>query len=141
MLAVGSAAMLRVSELSALCWRDIEADGEHTVTIRRSKTALARRSMSGAPTVTRLDAWRDALASIGGDTGPAAFVFVRLWRGKEGRVQSWARRAAHDHSIRRIIAARCAAAGIKGRVSGHSRRDGAASLRRGIVALGRVSRH
>ena len=46
-LAVGSAAMLRVSELSALCWRDIEADGEHTVTIRRSKTALARRSMSG----------------------------------------------------------------------------------------------
>ena len=91
--------------------------------------------------MTRLDAWRDALASIGGDTGPAAFVFVRLWRGSKGAFKAGQDAPLTTHSIRRIIAARCAAAGIKGRVSGHSRRDGAASLRRGIVALGRVSRH
>ncbi len=124
-VAVGSAAMLRVSELSALRWSDIEADGDHTITLRRSKTDQEGAGVTlyiGEPTVARLEAWHEALGGIGGDTGPDAPVFVRLHKGGQ-RAGSEPISAT---ALRAIIARRCANAGVEGRVSGHSLRIGAA---------------
>ena len=124
-VAVGSTAMLRVSELSALRWSDIEADGEHTITVRRSKTdqeAAGATLYIGEPTVARLKTWREALVGIGGDIEPDAPVFVRLHKGGQ-RAGSEPISAT---ALRAIIARRCAAAGVEGRVSGHSLRIGAA---------------
>ena len=109
-VAVGSAAMLRVSELSALRWRDIEADGEHTITLRRSKTDQEGAGVTlfiGEPTVALLEAWREALVGIGGDTGPDAPVFVRLHKGGQ-RAGS---KPISGTALRAIIARRCADAG------------------------------
>ena len=90
-----------VSELATLRWGDIEADGGHTITLRRSKTdqeAAGAALYIGEPT-----------------------VFVRLHKG--------GRRAGSEPisatALRAIIARRCAEAGVQGRVSGHSLRIGA----------------
>ncbi len=120
-IAVASDAMLRVSELAALRVGDLGAEGEHTVTVRRSKTdqdAEGAVLYLGEPTVARVAAWLEAAGVSTADT--AAPLFQRIDRGGTPRGPISAR------SIRRIITARCADAGVEGRVSGHSLRVGSA---------------
>ena len=118
LLAVASDALLRTSEIAGLDVADID-DAEHTVKVRRSKTDQAGAGAAlylGPPTLARLTAWR-AAAGIG-DDGP---LFRQITKGG-GRVQG----RLSARAVRRIITARAAAAGITGRVSGHSLRLGAA---------------
>lgn len=117
-LAIASDALLRVSEIAALDVKDlaIEDDGSGRLTVRHSKTDLrGAEQYIGASTVRRVRAWLDAAVH---SAGP---LFLRLRRG--GYVVASRLNSA---SIRRIIANRAAAAGIEGRISGHSLRVGAA---------------
>ena len=122
-IAVASDAMLRVSEIAALRVSDIERtdDGTATVKVRHSKTDQEGEGsvlFLGAPTLARLDAW---CAAAGVDTAELdAPLFQRIDKAGTPRGPISAR------SVRRIIKARCAAAGIDGRVSGHSLRVGSA---------------
>ena len=115
-VAVASDAMLRVSEVAALDVSDVNLAGQ-TVLIRRSKTDQEGKGTAqflGKPTTERIQAW---LLNSGLTEGP-------LFRAvKSGRV--WATRLT-DGSIRRIITQRARAAGVEGRVSGHSLRVGSA---------------
>ena len=119
LLAVMSDAMLRVSEASALDWRDItrETDGSGFLTVRRSKTGQEEEDAKlylGPATMKRLDAWQEV---AGTGTGP---LFQRLDMAGNPRGSLSVR------SIRTIVARRVADAGIEGRVSGHSLRVGSA---------------
>ena len=130
-LAVASDAMLRVSEVAALRFDDLifEPGGSGTVTIRSSKTdqeGTGAVLYVGPPTVVRIQAWLQR-ADI--REGP---VFCRVFR-EGSRVGD---RPLNPDSIRKIIQKRCAAIGIRGRVSGHSLRIGAAqSLAAGGASL------
>ncbi len=119
-LAVGSDALLRVSEIAALNVEDLETeeDSSGRLTVRHSKTDQEGQGAVeylGPTTVTRIQAW---LEVAGISRGPL-FRLVR----KDGKPGS---RPLTPHSVRRIIAERAADAGIEGRVSGHSLRVGAA---------------
>ena len=119
-LAIASDALLRVSEVSALDVEDlaIEQDGSGRLTIRHSKTdqeGAGAVQYVGASTVRRVRAWLDA---AGHSSGP---LFCRVRR---GGITVATR--LNVRSIRRIVAERAAAAGIEGRISGHSLRVGAA---------------
>ena len=122
-LAVASDAMLRVSELAALRVGDIGA-GENdtaTVTVRHSKTDQEGEGavlFLGPSTAARISAWLGAAGVSTDDTD--APLFQRIDRGGTPRGQLSAR------SVRRIITARCSAAGVEGRISGHSLRVGSA---------------
>ena len=120
MLAIASDALLRVSEVSALDVEDlaIEQDGSGRLTIRHSKTdqeGAGAVQYVGASTVRRVRAWLDA---AGHSSGP---LFRRVRR---GGIPVATR--LNVRSIRWIVAKRAAAAGIEGRISGHSLRVGAA---------------
>ena len=112
--------LLRVGEAVAVCVADITADddGSGRLLIRRSKTDQEGKGVVqyvGPPTMEALRRWQEA----GGiEAGP---LFRRVRRG--GHVQGVALTAA---SARVIIKERAAAAGITGRVSGHSARVGSA---------------
>ena len=57
--------MLRVSEAAALHIADLKAEGENTLTVRRSKTDQEGKGAAqyiGEPTVARVRAWMDAAA-------------------------------------------------------------------------------
>ena len=115
-LAVASDALLRVSELAALTVADIDMT-EQTITVQRSKTdqeGTGAVLFLGKPTIQRVQAW---LAAAGMQAGP---LFRALTKG--GKVRS----GLSARSIRTIIARRAKAAGVPGRVSGHSLRVGSA---------------
>ena len=119
-LAVGSDALLRVSETCALDVGDltVEPDGSGRLTVRRSKTdqeGTGTVMYLGRSTVRRVEAWLDA---AGHSEGP---MFRSLRRG--GAVVP---KRLSAQSVRVIIRERARAAGIEGRVSGHSLRIGAA---------------
>ena len=116
-LAVASDALLRVSEVSALDIQDVDIE-EQTVLIRRSKTGQEGRGsvqFLGKPTAKRIRAW---LAGSGLTEGA---LFRAVYQG--GRVRGG---RLSDRSIRRIITRWGRAAGVDGRVSGHSLRVGGA---------------
>ena len=119
-LAIASDALLRVSEVSALDVEDlvIEPDGSGRLTIRHSKTdqeGAGAVQYVGPSTVRRVYAWLDAAGHLAGP------LFRRVRRGGHA-VET----RLNVRSIRRIVAERAAAAGIEGRISGHSLRVGAA---------------
>ena len=119
LILVGSEGLLRVSELAGLLAGDLDyvADGSGRVTIRSSKTdqeGTGAVLFLGPTAVHRIQAWVRA-AGIG--NGP---LFRRVHRSK--RVGETALSTA---SIRDIIKFRCARAGIRGHISGHSLRVGA----------------
>lgn len=130
LLAVASDGLLRVSEVAGVQVADFsfESDGSARLTIRHSKTDQEGAGVVlflGAPTAWRVKAWMDA---AGIEDGP---VFRRLHRG--GQV---GKKALSTVSVRNIIKHRCAAAGIDGKVSGHSLRvGGAQSLAAGGASI------
>ena len=112
--------MLRVSEIAAIDIADLEAleDRAGLLKIRHSKTDQEGRgavAYLGAPAMRRV---RDWLAASGLTTGA---VFRRVRRNNAAGAEHISARA-----VRTIIARRAAAAGVEGRVSGHSLRVGAA---------------
>ena len=120
MIALGSDAMLRVSELAALLVSDLqhEPDGTGRLTIQRSKTDQDGEGVVlyvGGPTMARLNRWTDQAGIRDG------VLFRRIRRGGAIQVTGLTTR-----SIREIIRRRGADAGIDGRVSGHSLRVGSA---------------
>ena len=116
-VAVASDALLRVSEVEALDVSDVNL-AEQTVLIRRSKTDQEGRGsvqFLGEPTVARIRAW---LTGSGLTQGALFRALSRAGRLRCGRLT--------DKSIRCIIARWGRAAGVEGRVSGHSLRVGGA---------------
>lgn len=130
LIAVGSDALLRVSEMVAIDVRDIERDpdGSAVLHIRRSKTdqeGLGAMCYLGRRTVAVLDAWM-ASAGIGRDGSEAVFRSVR----KGGTVSD----RLSDRSARAIVVLRCGR--DNNRISGHSLRVGSAlSLARAGASL------
>ena len=119
-VALASDAMLRVSEIAAIDVADLThlEDGAGLLKIRASKTDQEGRgavAFLGAPTMRRVRAWSDAA----GHTTGALFRRVR-----RANVVGDANISAR--AVRTIIAKRAAAAGVEGRISGHSLRVGAA---------------
>ena len=113
--------MLRVSEAAALDVADLagEANGTGRITVRQSKTDQTGEGtvlFLGEPTMRRVQAW---LAAVGSPTAGPLFRQVR----RGGSVTTG---RLSDRALRRIIAERARAAGIEGRVSGHSLRVGSA---------------
>ena len=120
MIAVASDGLLRVAELVAVTVGDVEAraDGSGVLTIKRSKTdqeGAGAVVYLSAVTMKRVAAWREAGAV---ETGR---LFRRIRRGDHVQAAG-----ISDRSAREIVKARCADAGIDGRVSGHSLRVGSA---------------
>ena len=114
LVAVMSDGLLRVSEAAALDLADLNLE-DQALAIRRSKTdqeGAGAVVYTGRPTLERLKAWIQAA----GITEGALFRRV----GKSGKVGG----RLTVRSLRRIIQARARAAGIGGRVSGHSLRVG-----------------
>ena len=116
LVAVMSDALLRVSEAAALDVADIDHT-ESTVTVRRSKTDQEGQGAVlylGRPTLKRVRAWLDAAGIVDGP------LFRSLTKGQHirGRLS--------PRSVRQIVTDRAKAAGIAGRVSGHSLRVGSA---------------
>ena len=96
-------------------------DNAATVTVRHSKTDQEGEGavlFLGPSTAARISAWLGAAGVSTDDTD--APLFQRIDRGGTPRGQLSAR------SVRRIITARCSAAGVEGRISGHSLRVGSA---------------
>lgn len=120
LIAVMSDALLRVSEAAALGVADVNPaqDGAGTLLLGQSKTDQQAEGTVlhlRAVTLRRVSAWKEA---AGIHAGP---LFRRIRKG--GRVEATALTAK---SIRDIIQRWAKAAGVSGRVSGHSLRVGAA---------------
>ena len=116
-LSVASDALLRVSEVAALEVEDVNLV-ELTLLVRRSKTDQEGKGavqFLGPPTVARIRAW---LLSTGLTEG-ALFRAID----KTGRVHG---ERLTTRTVRRIVIRRARAAGVDGRVSGHSLRVGSA---------------
>lgn len=138
LIAVGSDALLRVSEVSAIEVEDVtfEDDGSARLLVPRSKTDQRGRGallFLGPRTATLIREWTEA---AGIKTG-ALFRPIHRY----GVV---APRRMGPASVRRVIVDRARAAGIRGRVSGHSLRVGCAqSLAKcgvGLVAMQKAGR-
>ena len=115
---VMSDGLLRGSEAAAIVVADIETEGANTITVRRSKTDQEGQGAAlfvSPKTLATLKRW---LQAAGITTGA---VFRRVRKG--GKVGS---EAITPRAIRTIIKTRAAAAGIAGRISGHSLRVGSA---------------
>ena len=128
-IAVASDALLRISEVAAMQYEDVnlEPDGSATLLIRSSKTDQEGKGtvlFLGQPTVERLVSWLRAASII--KSGP---MFRRIVR--DGHIQETGLCA---RSIARILASRAEEAGIKGRVTGHSLRVGSAQSLAGAGA-------
>ncbi len=126
LLRLGSDALLRVSELASLVVSDlfVKPDGSGTITVRRSKTDQQGRGHVRYVGRSTVEAVRRYLQAAGVEAG-ALFCGVN----KGGAVHE----GLGVRSIRRIVTQRAAAAGIVGRVSGHSLRVGAVQS---LVAAG-----
>ncbi len=114
---MASDALLRVSELQALDVADLDFSTS-TVTVRRSKTDQEGEGAVlylGKPTLKRVRKWLEA-AEL--EEGP---LFRRV---RVGGVVGESRLS--QQAIRSIIKDRAEAAGVEGRVSGHSLRVGSA---------------
>ena len=138
LIAVASDALLRVSELSNVQVRDVafEGDGSARLLVRRSKNDRRGRGVLlflGRRTAQLVREWMVA-AKV--ETGA---LFRRMHR-----AGSIAAEGMGIGSVRRVIVRRAKAAGLSGRVSGHSLRVGAAqSLARrgaGLVAMQKAGR-
>ena len=115
-LAVASDALLRISELKALDVRDVDLE-EQTVLIRSSKTDQEGEGsvqFLGEPTIERVRAWLE----VSGLTEGALFRRVRQGEPVGERLSVV--------TMRYIIGKWGKAAGVCGRVSGHSLRVGSA---------------
>jgi len=138
LISVASDALLRVSEMANVQTDDVafEDDGSARLLLRRSKT-----DRQGHGAVLFL--------------GPRTAELVREWAAASGVAQGALFRRIHRagsvafqgmgaDSVRRVIVQRAAAAGIGGRVSGHSLRVGSAqSLAKrgaGLVAMQKAGR-
>lgn len=129
MLRVGSDGLLRVSELAAVMVEDVtsESDGSGRLQIRASKTDQEGRGEPvylGKPTMWSVSTWlRAARRKWTGagefDQGP---LFRRVTR--SGAVTGTA--PLSPDAVRAVICKRAEAAGIEGRISGHSLRVGTA---------------
>ena len=120
LISLASDALLRVGEVAQLKMRDLlsEPDGTGRVRLRFSKTDQQGRGavqFLGPSTMRRLRAWLDA-STI--QRGP---IFRRVRRG--GHL---GREALTTQAIRVVIRTRSRAAGVEGRISGHSPRVGSA---------------
>ena len=116
-LAIASDALLRVSEVAALEFADVNPS-DSTVTVRHSKTdpeGAGAVAYLGPATLERIRTWTTAAGSNSGA------LFRRIAKGGR-RVGE----RLSSRSVRAIIRARATAAGVAGRVSGHSLRVGAA---------------
>ena len=116
-VAVASDALLRVSEIAALDVADVDLV-EQTVLIRRSKTDQESEGsvqFLGKPTAARIRTWLRASGVVAG----ALFRAVN----KSGRVYG---EHLTTRTVRTIITRRARAAGVEGRLSGHSLRVGSA---------------
>ena len=138
LIAVASDALLRVSELSNVQVRDVafEGDGSARLLVRRSKNDRRGRGallFLGRRTAQLVREW---MAAAKVETGA---LFRRMHR-----AGSIAAEGMGIGSVRRVIVRRAKAAGVSGRVSGHSLRVGAAqSLARrgaGLVAMQKAGR-
>lgn len=138
LIAVASDALLRVSEVSNMQVKDIafEDDGSARLLVRRSKTDRRGRGallFLGPRTAYLVRQW---MAAAKVDKGA---LFRRIDRA--GGVAAEGLGAA---SVRRVIVKRAKAAGLGGRVSGHSLRvGGAQSLSKrgaGLVAMQQAGR-
>ncbi|MYB38068.1 MAG: tyrosine-type recombinase/integrase, partial [Gammaproteobacteria bacterium] len=136
LVGVMSDALLRVSDASAIDYDDVRVldDGSGRLLVRRSKTDQVGHGCErflGPPTVRGIKAWCDA---AGINEGPLLRPVHRT-----GSVRP---RALEVRSIRRIVQACAKAAGIEGRVSGHSLRVGSAQslaeANASLVAMQRV---
>lgn len=128
LLTVGFAGAFRRSELSSLCWRDVQlVDEGLKVTIRSSKTDKKRVGQTiGLPygghlqtcPVRSLLAWK---VLLGGDdvTGP---VFRPILR--DGTIPY---KTLSPRAIAKVIQRTAHHAGVEGRISGHSLRAGLAT--------------
>lgn len=134
LLRVGSDALLRVGEISNALAEHVEhlPDGTARLLIPYSKTDQfgdGRKMFLGPPTVAALLRWRRYRS----DAGP---LFTRV--SKHGCAVFG---PLHIQTIRSIIQRRASAAGIEGRISGHSLRVGAAiSLARRGVSTAQLMR-
>lgn len=120
LIALASDALLRVGEVAQLTMRDLlpEPDGTGRVRLRFSKTDQKGRGATqflGPTTMRRLRAWLEASRI---QRGP---IFRRIRRG--GHL---GREPLSTQAIRCVIRSRSRAAGVEGRISGHSPRVGAA---------------
>ena len=120
LLLVMSDGLLRLSEVTALQVDDIDTmpDGSGRLTVHRSKTDQEGRGATlylGASTMRAVRAWQEA----GGVHDGALFRAIR----RGGHVQPG---GISTVAARSIIQKRAAAAGIEGRISGHSLRVGSA---------------
>ncbi len=120
MIALMSDALLRISEVRTVAVQDLhqEGDGSGRLGLVRSKTDQEGKGVVlyvGAPTMGRIVAFLQAGGVV---SGP---VFRRIRRGDHVQATGLSM-----SNIRRIIQERAVAAGIRGRVSGHSLRVGAA---------------
>lgn len=125
---IASACLLRVSEASALDVDDISfaADGGLLVRIRHSKTdqeGAGSTHYAGTPVAALLRRW---LKATGIDDGPLFRPIRRTGVVGDGRLGV--------RSLRDVAKRRASAAGIGGRVSGHSFRIGAAQSMRAAGA-------
>ncbi len=117
LIAVASDALLRVSKVAALEVGDIDWSSS-ALLVRRSKTdqeAEGAVLYLGEPTLNRVREWLEA-SEI--SEGP---LFRPVT--KSGQVRSF---ALSTRSVRQVIKDRAEAAGVEGRVSGHSLRVGTA---------------
>ncbi len=118
---VASDALLRVSEVAAVRVEDVETaeDGSGRLTVRRSKTDQDGKGATlylGAPTMLAVRKWR-AAGNVA--EGP---LFRRVW----GRSNTVGADALTGRTVRRVLRRRAEAAGVEGRISGHSARVGSA---------------
>ena len=131
MIAVGSDALLRVSELVAINADDIERDpdGSAVLHVRRSKTdqeGTGATCYLGRRTIEVLDAWMAAAGIDGSGPGCPVFRSVRKGGAVGGRLSA--------RSARAIVIRRCGRGNE--RISGHSLRVGSAiSLARAGASL------
>ncbi len=89
LLRVGSDAMLRVSELAALCLEDItpQADGSGTLRLHRSKTDQEAEGATlylGPPTMQAFDDWCEAAGITAGPETPEPAAHNWLWEKQRG---------------------------------------------------------
>ncbi len=120
LISVASDALLRVSEVTALTVNDLdtEPDGSGRLQLAFSKTDQEGRGavlFLGPSTMRRLRIWLEAARIHSG------VIFRRIRRG--GRVGN---EALSSQALRQIFRTRARAAGVEGRISGHSLRVGSA---------------